>query len=149
MSRIQIDLRTRSLTDELSDKKLRHWRNNTRFNLANRGGAALLLCLFVVAVTSLLVVRMLDSQVSAMSAYRNTVEYDQALHLAGAAVHHALAELEADFTWRGTVSEGAFPADDTYSASAVDGLSGEVIVTGSGAKGEVIRTLEVTLASQN
>jgi len=113
---------------------------------AGRHGAALLLCLFVVAVTSLLVARILDSQTAELSAYRNTLEYDQAYHLAGAAVHHAMAELEADFDWRGTVSDGTFPADDTYTATAVDGAGGEVVITGSGAKGEVVRTLEVTVS---
>ena len=56
-------------------------------------GAALLVCIFVVALTSLLVVSMLDVETIQMAASRNTVYYEQALSLAGAAAHHALAEL--------------------------------------------------------
>ena len=131
-----------------SDRWYSRYNTGKHFN-ANRNGAALLLCLFVVVMTSLLVVRIFSTETAAMSAYRNTVEYNQALHLAGAAVHHALAELENDFAWRGTVSEGVFPADDTYTATAVDGAGGEVVVTGMGAKGEVVRSLEVTVIYQN
>ena len=111
----------------------------------HRRGVALLLCLFVIALTSLLVISMLDTEVSQLSAIRNTADFERALYLAGAAVHHALARLEADFAWRGTVSEGNYPQNDSYSATAVDGVGGQVVITGSGVSGAATRTLQVTV----
>jgi Tfp pilus assembly protein PilX len=110
------------------------------------GGAALLVCVFVIAMMSLVVIAMIDTETSQLAALRNTIDYERALYLAGAAVHHAMAEVEADFSWRGTVTEGTYPNDDSYSATAADGASGTVLVTGTGVAGTVVRTLQVTLA---
>jgi Tfp pilus assembly protein PilX len=111
-----------------------------------RGGAALLLCLTVIFLTTLLTVHVLDTTVVELSATRNSIEYDRALFLANAAVHAAASQLEADATWRGVVSEGTFPADDSYTATAVDGaLPQTVTVTAQGAAGEVVRTVVAIL----
>jgi hypothetical protein len=67
------------------------------------------------------------------------------LFLANAGVHHAAAELENLSTWRGTVSEGAFPAHDTYTATAVDGANNTVVITAQGASGAIIRTVTATI----
>ena len=105
-----------------------------------RRGAALLFCLFIIFVVTLMVVNVLDTATLQFSAVRNTIEYEQALYLANAGVHHATALLEADGTWRGTVSEGVYPADDTYSAAAVNGPNAyTVIVTSSGVAGQTTR----------
>jgi len=111
----------------------------------NRTGIALLLCLFVVSLTSLMVLSILDTETSQLAALRNTADFERALYLAGAAVHHALAELEEDFSWRGTVTQGSYPGNLTYSASAADGTSGQVVITGTGVSGNATRTLQVTV----
>jgi len=108
---------------------------------------ALLLCLFVMVLTSVLLVGLLGTATSQLTAVRNTADYERALYLAGAAVHHALAEIEADPSWRGDISSTEFPAGsgNTYTASAVDGAGNTVVITGSGTAGSVTRKLEVTI----
>ena len=108
-------------------------------------GVALLLCLFVIALTSMLVLSILDTETSQFSALRNSTDFERALYLAGASVHHALAQIEEDYSWRGTVSDGSYPADDSYSATAVDGSSGQITITGTGVSGGATRTLQVTV----
>jgi Tfp pilus assembly protein PilX len=109
-----------------------------------RRGAALLLVLFLVVMVSTLVVNMLSTVAVHYSAIRNTLDYDRALYLANAGVHHACAQLEASSTWRDTVSEGTYPADDSYTASAVTAGS-YVLITSQGAAGGVTRKLEATI----
>jgi Tfp pilus assembly protein PilX len=105
-----------------------------------------LFCLFVIFVVTLMVVNVLDTATLQLSAVRNTIEYERALYLANAGVHHAAALLEADSTWRGTISEGSFPADDTYSATAVDGPNAyTAVVTSSGVAGEVTRSVTAVI----
>ena len=108
---------------------------------------ALLLALFIIALTTILVLSILDTETSQLAALRNTTDYERALFLAGAAVHHALAMLEEDPAWRGTVTEGAYPANDTYSATAVDGDAGEVTITGTGVSGSATRKLQATVGA--
>jgi Tfp pilus assembly protein PilX len=123
-------------------------RNRYRRNTPKheRRGAALLFCLFVIFVVTLMVVNVLDTTTLQLSAVRNTIEYERALYLANAGVHHATALLEADATWRGTVTEGAYPADDSYTATAVDGIDPfTVVVTASGAASEVTRNITATI----
>jgi hypothetical protein len=105
-----------------------------------------MVCVFVIAMTSLLVVRILDTETAQLAAIRNTTDYERALYLAGAGVHHALAELESDNGWRGTVTAGSYPADGSYTATAVDGVGAEVVVTGIGVAGDAVRTLEATVS---
>jgi len=103
-------------------------------------------CLFVIFIVTLMVVNVLDTTTLQLSVVRNTIEYERALYLANAGVHHAAALLEADGNWRGTATEGIYPADDSYTATAVDGPNAfTVIVTSSGAAGEVIRNVVATI----
>jgi hypothetical protein len=88
---------------------------------------------------------MFDSQTVHQSSLRNTIEYEQALYLANAGVHHVVAELEADTSWRGTVSDGGYPASGSYAATAVDGSGGTVEITSTGVSGEVARRLQATV----
>ncbi len=109
------------------------------------GGAALLVCLFIIFLVTVMVVNVLDTETIQLSAIRNTLDYERALYLANAGVHHVAAELEAASTWRGTVTDGAYPGDDTYSATAVDGATGTVTVTSTGVAGDVTRNIQATI----
>ena len=107
-----------------------------------RSGAALLLCLFVLFLVTVMVVNTLDTMTLQLSAMRNTIDYQRALGLANAGVHHAAAMLEDDQDWRGTVTEGSYPAHDTYSATAANGPDGyTVTVTSTGVSGDIQRTV--------
>jgi hypothetical protein len=103
----------------------------------------LLVTIFVLSIITIWLVDMLNSEAVYESALRNTIEYEQALYLANAGVHHAVAELEANTAWRGTASSGSYPASGSYSATAVDGsVSGTVDITSTGVSGEVTRHLQ-------
>ena len=65
-----------------------------------RRAAALLTAIFVMAVTSQLVISIVDTQVIQYSVLRNTLDYDRARYLAEAGIARAITELR-----RGT--EGA------------------------------------------
>ena len=114
---------------------------------SSRRGAALLVCIFVMAMTAAVVIAVLDTQMIQMTALRHTIDYERALYLAGAGVHAALAELEADSTWRTGIASTEFPAGSgaTYSATVADDGSGMVIITGMGVAGGVTRKLQVTV----
>ena len=75
-------------------------------------GIALLICLFVLSFVTVWAVDMLESAWVYQSALRNSIEYEQALYQANAGVHHALAQLESDLNWRGTVTAGSYPRVD-------------------------------------
>jgi hypothetical protein len=61
-------------------------------------------------------------------------------------VHHALAQLESNLTWRGTVTDGSYPASGSYSATAVNGATaGTVDVTSTGVAGGTTRRLSATI----
>ena len=111
-------------------------------------GMALLVCLFVVAVTSSLLVGVLDTCTTQYSAVRNTTDYDAAQYLAGAAVNHALAELELNPTWTTGIPSTEFPVASgrTYSATVAAGAGTTVVVTGVGTAGSTTRRLEVTVS---
>jgi Tfp pilus assembly protein PilX len=106
-----------------------------------RRGAALLLCLSIIFLVTLLTVNVLDTITLDLSSVRNQIDYDRALYLANAGVHAVAAELEASPVWRGTITDGAYPADNTYSATAVDGAAGKVVVTSRGVSGSITRTV--------
>jgi Tfp pilus assembly protein PilX len=109
-------------------------------------GVALLLCLFVLSIVSVWVVNIFQSATVHQSALRNTIEYEQALYLANAGVHHAVAELENNLTWRGTVTVGSYPASGSYSATAVNGTAaGTVDITSTGVAGGATRRLLATI----
>ena len=109
-------------------------------------GIALLLCLFILSIITVWTVNMFESASVYQSALRNSIEYEQALYLATAGVHHALAELENSTAWRGTVSAGSYPASGSYSATAVNGAAaGTVDVTATGVAGGATRRLQATI----
>ena len=111
-----------------------------------RRGIALLICLFVLSLVSVWTVDMLESASIYQSALRNSIEYEQSLYLANAGVHHALAQLESDVSWRGSVSAGSYPASGSYSATAVNGVAaGTVDITSTGVAGGTTRRLSATV----
>ena len=103
------------------------------------------MCLFIIFLVTLLVVNIFDSMTAELSALRNAIDRDRALYLANAAVHSALSELEGNVSWRGTLTDGAYPADNTYSASVVDDVSNTVLVTARGVSGSITRTIVATV----
>jgi hypothetical protein len=108
---------------------------------------ALLVAIFVMTVTAAIVVLMLETQVSQMAALRHTAAYERANYLAAAATHHALAELEADPSWRTGIPSTEFPAGSgqTYSATVAAIDSSTVVVTATGNASNVARKLQVTV----
>ena len=107
---------------------------------------ALLLCLFIITLLTVWTVGMMDSATVYQSALRNSIEYEQALYLANAGVHHCVAELEADLAWRGTSTAGSYPASGSYSATAVNGAAaGTVDITSTGVAGGTTRRLSATV----
>lgn len=109
-------------------------------------GVALLLCLFVLSFVSIWVVNMLDNATTYQSALRNSIEYEQSLYLANAGVHAAVAEIENNTSWLGTVTGGSYPASGSYSATAVSGsASGTVDITATGISGGSTRRLFATV----
>ena len=100
--------------------------------------------MFILTMITLMVVNVLDTTTLELSALRNSMDYERALYLANAGVHHIAATIEADNNWRGTLTDGAYPADNTYFAEAVDGANSTIIVTSSGVAGDVTRNLQAT-----
>jgi hypothetical protein len=89
---------------------------------------------------------MLESASVYQSALRNSIDYEQALDQANAGVHHALAQLESDTSWRGTATAGSYPASGSYSATAVNGATaGTVDITSTGVAGGTTRRLLSTV----
>ena len=119
--------------------------NKMRAKRHERKGAALLFCLFIISVVTLMVVNVLGTTTLELSALRNSMEYERALYLANAGVHEVAAQLEANSTWLGTITDGAYPANDTYEATAVSGANYTVVVTSKGVAGEVTRTVQATI----
>jgi Tfp pilus assembly protein PilX len=125
---------------------IRNSKRATKRRRRGRRGIALLICLFVLSLVSVWTVDMLESASIYQSALRNSIEYEQSLYLANAGVHHALAQLESDVAWRGTVSAGSYPASGSYSATAVNGAAaGTVDITSSGVAGGTMRRLSATV----
>lgn len=122
--------------------------NQHRLLSRRRRGMALLVCLFAVAVTSALLVGVLDTCTIQYSAIRNTTDYDAAQYLAGAAVHHALAEIEEDANWAAGIPSTEFPVGSgrTYSATVAPGVGTTIVVTGIGTAGNTTRRLEATIS---
>ena len=119
-----------------------HNRNRCR---VRRQGAAMIVCLFIIFVVTTLVVNILDTETLELSAMRNAMDYERALALANAAAHHAAAELENALSWRGTVTDGSYPANDTYQATAVSGSGNTVVITARGVAGSITRTITATV----
>ena len=122
-------------------------RNTSHRGPAKRRGAALLLALFVMALTSTLVVSMLDAEMFRYMALRNTYQWDEARYLAEAGLNEAFAHLENDIEWRSGITATEFPAGsgNTYRVNVVDGTEGTVRLTAIGMAGSFTRTLDVTV----
>ncbi len=112
-----------------------------------RRGTALLAALFVMSVSSMVVLAILDSQTSQYAALRNTVAYDEARYLAEAGMAHGLALLETDITWRGTIPRTEFPRGSGrfYRVLVESGTEGQVVVTGTGESADFVRTVSVVV----
>ena len=112
-----------------------------------RRGAALMTAIFIMAVTTVIVVGILDTEVLEYSALRNTMNFDRARYLAAAGIYHSLAELERDITWRDGFTNVEFPSGsgNRYSTTVADGPSGTIIVTSTGTAGDFTRRLQVTV----
>ena len=89
-----------------------------------------------------MVLSVLSTETLQYSAARHAIDYERALYLAAAGVHHACAEIEADNGWRGTVTDGSYPSDGSYSATAADGSASDVTITATGVAGGHSRTVE-------
>lgn len=88
----------------------------------------------------------LDTETKQLATIRNVTDYERALYLANAGVHHACAMLTADATWRNTITDGTFPNDNTYTATASDIVdSNFILIEASGAAGDVVRSVEATI----
>jgi len=94
---------------------------------------------------TLMVINVLDTTTLEMSALRNSMDYERALFLANAGVHEVAAQLEANSSWTGTLSDGVYPANNTYQAVATSGASYQVNVTSIGVAGEVTRTVQAII----
>ncbi len=118
-----------------------------RENRRQRQGAALLVCIFVITMTTVIVVAMFETETLQLTALRHTVDYQRAYFLASAGAHHALAELEADLSWRTGIPSTEFPSGSgsTYSATVADGADDTLVITAIGAANGVTRTIEITL----
>ncbi len=102
-------------------------------------------CMFIIAFMTLMVVNVLDTTTLEISALRNSMDHDRALELANAGVHEVAAQLEADDTWTGTITDGLYPADDTYQAVAVNSGTYTVTVTSTGVAGDISRTVQAVI----
>lgn len=114
-----------------------------------RRGTALLVVLFVMSVTTVLLVGVLDVQMLQWTAHRNTTDYERAFYLACGGAEQALAELDKNFAWRTGVPVTTFPAgsSQTYWATVGDPGGGTLVVTGFGASNGVTRKVEVTIGA--
>lgn len=113
-----------------------------------RRGTALLVCLFVVSLTTVLVIGAVDVSTTQFAALRNVRAYDQAYYVAAAGAHHALAELEADSSWRDGLKAIVFPvgSSSSYTVTVTDVVSdGSILVSSSGTCDGVVRTIEVNV----
>ena len=122
-----------------------HQKVNRYQHALQRRGAALLFAMFIIAFMTLMVVNVLDSTTLELAALRNSMDYERALFLANAGVHEAAAQLEADSSWTGTITDGSYPADDTYEAIVTSGSNHTAIVTSTGVAGNITRKVQATI----
>jgi Tfp pilus assembly protein PilX len=114
-----------------------------------RRGTAFMLALFVTAVSSMVVVAMLDTQTLQYAALRNTIDFDRARYLAEAGICHALSILEQDFSVGEetgfSIAATEFPAGSghQYTASVGPVLSdGTRTISATGTAGGFTRSLQ-------
>lgn len=110
-----------------------------------RRGAALMMAIFVMTITTLLVLMICDTQTIQYAALRNTIDYDRARYLAEAGVQHALVLLESDIDWRGTVPNTEYPArsGEYYTVTVATGAGASVSISSTGIARDFSRTLSV------
>ncbi len=127
-------------------------RTQLRQKVRRRKGMAFMLALFVMAVTSMIVITILDTQTLQYSALRNTIDYDRARYLAEAGIQHALSTLESDFDMSDitgfNIPATQFPASsgNVYQATVGPLLAdGTRMVTSQGTAGTFTRRLEIRI----
>lgn len=106
------------------------------------------MCLFMVFMVSSLVLNIVQTETLQLAATRNSIEYEQSLYWANAGVHHACAQLTADASWRGAVTDGTVPPGTPaagYTATATDDGAGNVLVVSTGYSGQGMRTVQATI----
>lgn len=115
--------------------------------LRRKRGVALLMCVFIVAVSSLLLLGILQSSQTQVDAIRNTLDFERAVQMAGAGVNHAIVTLENNPGFTGPLPVTEFPRGSgmTYSAEVARTGPSTVTITGVGTSGDVSRKLEVTV----
>jgi len=99
-----------------------------------RRASALLMVIFLVALTTPLVCLLLDAHASHIRCTHNHIEGMTALYVAQAGVHDAMNELLQDGSWRTGFTGKAFPADlgHSYTVTVADGDSGTIVITSTG-----------------
>ncbi len=112
-----------------------------------RSGAALLMAIFVMTVTTMLVLMICDTQTIQYAALRNTIDYDRARYLAEAGVQHALALLETNIDWRGTIANTEYPAGsgEYYTVTVSTGTGASVSISSTGIARDFSRTLNAVI----
>lgn len=109
----------------------------------------MILALFVMTACSTFVISIVDTETLQYSSLRNTIDWDRARYLAEAGIQHALAELEADITWRTGVANVQCPpgSGNVYSATVTNSPAGngEIMVSATGTAGNVTRRLQTTV----
>ncbi len=102
----------------------------TRRRLLTRRASALLIVLFLVAVTAPLVCMLLETHTSAIRCTHNSIEGTTALYIAEAGVQDAVAELLADPSWRTGFTDKEFPQGlgHTYTVTLEDDGQGALTV---------------------
>lgn len=105
------------------------------------------MCVFVVAVSSLLLLGVLQSSQTQVTAIRNTLDFERAVQMAGAGVNQAIVTLENNPAFTGTLPVTEFPPGSgmTYTGEVVRTGPSTVTITGIGVSGDVSRKLEVTV----
>lgn len=117
-----------------------------------RRGMAFMLALFVMAVASMIVVTILDSQTLQYAALRNTVHFDQSRYLAEAGLQHALSVLEQDYDNNAVsgfnIASTEFPpsSGNHYTASVGSLLpDGTRQVSATGTAGSFTRRIQISV----
>lgn len=111
---------------------------------------ALMMALFVMAVCSMIVITILDTQTLQFTALRNTMDYDRARYLAESGVQHSLAFLEDDYDLAGIDAydipwTNAPDGNSQYMADLSEGANGIVIIVAQGRSGNFTRRLEISV----
>lgn len=119
----------------------------TQKHRTDRRGVVLLVCIFVMLATSCLVVAVLQTQTSEMAAVRNQMNFDQARYLAEAGVSHALALIEADNSWTGTVPVTQLPPSSGFTYTATATANGnQTVIVATGVAGGFTRKISCTVS---